>query len=252
MNLHDHELDSIRLECPEVPEDIVRRVGQEVLSQNFDPATWARALTAVKNRKDEALATYSRLRIVQLMERRERELDRLRKTEFRRLNQCLGVRTVRELLDGMSRVGRGNLPRPKIPFLWLALLFVGSSGFAAAALRLLNLTFEAESILPIIAVSFAGVVTLLILAVGRFSPSHVVHWLWGEGVTVACMVACAGSLMMGTKVMLRTPRQVPGPQGGTLISASYQQQVAPVRGVMAPCFDLPEKTVLVSFDEEQE
>lgn len=253
MNSSNESLDLIRLECPEVPEDIVRRVGNEVLSQQYDPAIWARALAGVNKRKDEALATYSRLRILQLMERRERESERTNQREYRRLNHCLGVSTVAELLSGMSRVGRINIPRPRIPYLWLALFFIGWSGVTAAAMRLFeeHLMDSVVPTLPAVAICSGVIATMLLLFTSRLAPSHLAHWLWNDGIVAACLVVCVGSVMLGTKVMMKYPHENVGPRGGKLVQASFDSSVSKVSdGLMAPRFQEPEKR-LASVEAEE-
>ena len=236
-----------------VPADIARKVGEEVLTRQFDPAVWAEALASVSGQRDEAIAAYSRMRIARLSERRYRAEERSREIEYRRLNTCLGVRTVRELLNGMSRIGNPNLPRPRLPLFWLALLALGIAGTAATATRLLATDWAAsiDDRLPFLALGLGLAVVLAIMATSRFLSNQWQLRIWGEGIVTACALACITSFLLGTKLMMKFPAPSP-------VTARHQSFPQPMNeetpasvasGLMVPCSH--EEPALVNFDETQ-
>lgn len=233
MSASSHSENAVRLQ-DQVPEEISRRVGEEVLKRDFEPGIWAQALASVSGRRDEALAAYSRLRIAQLVERRKRANERAEAMEFRRLNKCLGVRTVRELLNGMSRVGAVNLPRPKLPFLWLLLMVVGIAGCLAALVRLFggDLSVMLAERLPFASIGVAIVLVAGFTLVSRFLSTSTLSWLWGDGVMAACGLVCIGSFLMGAKLLIKNPMK---PQYVSPRTAVVEgPKVA--GGLMAPCY----------------
>lgn len=195
-----------------VPEEISKRVGEELLTRNFEPSVWAQALASVNGGgRDEALAEYSRLRIAHLMGQRQRARERADSMEFRRLHSCLGVTSVKELLHGMSRVGAANLPRPRLPMPWLVIMAIGLGGSLAAMAHLLPVaaTVAAAPWLPAAALGGGLLVVLLGAALTRMLPNDALRWLWGEGAVVACGLACVASLLLGTKLLVSRPRVKP-------------------------------------------
>jgi len=240
-----NDLDAVKLEDP-VPEAISKRVGEEVLTRNFEPGVWAQALAAVSGGRDEALAEYSRLRIAQLMGQQKRVRERAESMEFRRLHSCLGVTTVAELLRGMSRVGAANLPRPRLPMLWLAIMAVGLGGCLAAMVNLFAGTSPASTApwLPVAALCGGLALVALGGVVTRLLPNHVLRWVWGEGAVAACGLACLASLMLGTKLLISRPRIQPA---APVVAAQVESLAppAPVEvsqagpGLLRPYFEGP-------------
>lgn len=66
-----------------VPEDVYRRVGQEVLSSSLEPGCWARALSASDGRHDDAVSQYARLRAEELTEQLGVETRKQQRLECR-------------------------------------------------------------------------------------------------------------------------------------------------------------------------
>ena len=78
--------------------EIAERVGQEILRDELEPGAWATALATSAGNHQEALACYARIRIRKLaVERRSRQA-KSRSFEARRLNTCLGIKTVQDRL----------------------------------------------------------------------------------------------------------------------------------------------------------
>ncbi|MCU0794842.1 MAG: hypothetical protein MUF31_02800 [Akkermansiaceae bacterium] len=250
MSSQENEGNIVKLPA-HVPADIARKVGEEVIKSEYDPAVWAEALASVRGQRDEAVAAYSRLRIARLMERRNRAEEKSREVEYRRLNTCLGVRTVKELLNGMSRVGNQNLPRPRLPWFWLGLLALGIAGTSSAAARLLASDWIApmEGRLPFFALGLGMIAVLGIMVVGRFLSNYWQLRLWGEGMVAACALACVSSFLLGTKLMMKYPASAP--QVAQRVTAQVPMEDESTRvasGLMVPCsYETP---ALVNFDEE--
>lgn len=242
MNASNSKREVIRLN-EAVPEEITKRVGSEVLKRDFEPSTWAQALAMVSGRRDEALAAYSRLRIAQLMSQRERVQRKAESMEFRRLNACLGVKTVKELLQGMSRVGALNLPRPRVPVLWLALLTIGFAGCLTAFVRLADLELPGtiSPWLPAAALACGLAVVAVVLLVSRFLSPQLLSWLWGEGVVGACGLICLCSLLLGTRLVMKHPLMpAPAPDAPVAMLAPAPADPTAPRGLLAPGYEVPQ------------
>lgn len=190
--------------------EIAERVGQEILRNTLEPGAWATALAASGGKKQDALAVYARLRIQHLSVDRRSRYAKSQSFEARRLNTCLGIKTVQDLLSRSNRGGRLNLVRPKLSLTWLGILMIGSTGSIACLARLL------ANILPgrsehwlLLSAPLLGVAVVLAALISRLLlPKAWVMHGWNSGLYLAGTVACFGSLFFGAKVVARTPPAV--------------------------------------------
>jgi hypothetical protein len=215
----------------EVDPEIAEMVGQEILHGRLEPAAWATALAAGGGRKQDALAAYARIRMQQASTRRRLRRDKAKSFEARRLTTCLGVKTVQDLLRRSNRGGQLNLIKPKLSFVWLAILLVGSAGTVASLGRLLggHLPERVAAWLPAAAL-LAGIgVVAGVLGLRAFLPKRWVMLGWNLGIMTACTVACFGSLCFGAKLIART-----SPEILRKFAASPPPAPAPAVKAMAP------------------
>lgn len=190
--------------------EIAERVGQEILRNSLEPGAWATALAASGGKKQDALAVYARLRLQHLSVDRKNRHAKTQSFEARRLNTCLGIKTVQDLLDRSNRGGRLNLVRPKLSFIWLMILMIGSTGSIACLARLLAnvLPGRSEHWLLMSAPVLGGVIVLAALISRLLLPKAWVMQGWNTGLCLAGTIACFGSLVFGAKVVARTPPAV--------------------------------------------
>lgn len=187
--------------------EITERVGQEILRGELEPAAWATALATSGGNHQEALAAYARIRIRKLaMERRSRQA-KSRSFEARRLNTCLGIKTVQDLLNRSNRGGQMNLLRPKVSVNWLLILMIGSTGSFACLARLLEpLIPDRHEKMALLAAPMMGIgIVLAVMLLRALLPKHWVMQGWNTCLALAGTMACFGSLMLGAKVVARTP-----------------------------------------------
>ena len=191
------------------PEEIVKRVGLEVLERNFEPATWAKALSSASGGFEEAVIQYTRLRIAQLTRTHYSRSQRRVETEFRRLNTCLGIRSVSELLERMYRGHRPNSPRLRFPLVWTLLMIIGFAGSIGAGCKLFAGHMPATILqgLPAIAIGSSVFLACGLVLGSIFMPKSFHKWFWNEGVIGASAAICLLSAMLGAKVMLTYPYQ---------------------------------------------
>ena len=117
---------------------IAEQVGQEIIQNKLEPGAWANALAASGGKRQEALAAYARIRMQQVTAQSRVRRAKALSLEARRLNTCLGIKTVQDLLNRSNRGGQLNLIKPRLSVIWLAILLVGSAGSVASVGRLLG------------------------------------------------------------------------------------------------------------------
>jgi hypothetical protein len=187
--------------------EIAERVGQEILRDQLEPGAWATALAASGGKKQDALAVYARIRIRKLATERRTRQAKSRSFEARRLNTCLGIKTVQDLLNRSNRGGQLNLLRPKLSVVWLLILLIGSTGSMACLVRLLEPLmpdrFERLALFsaPVLGIAAVG----LALLSRALLPKNWVMQGWNSGLALVGSVACFGSLYLGAKLVARTP-----------------------------------------------
>lgn len=204
--------------------EIAERVGQEILRKELEPGAWATALASSAGNKEEALASYARIRINKLAVERRNRQAKSRSFEARRLNTCLGIKTVQDLLNRSNRGGQINLLRPKISLTWLTMLMIGSTGTFACLARLAeNLIPDRHEKLVLLAAPMAGIAMVLgVMLLRALLPKHWVLHGWNTGLALVGTMACFGSLLLGTKVVARTP------------PAAIQQMMGSIKARPAP------------------
>ncbi|QJE95586.1 hypothetical protein [Luteolibacter luteus] len=190
--------------------EISERVGQEILRQTLEPGAWATALAVSGGKKQDALAAYARLRIQHLSSERKNQYAKSQSFEARRLNTCLGIKTVQDLLNRSNRGGRLNLIRPKLSLTWLMILLIGSTGSIACLARLFaNVMPGRSEHWLLMSAPFLGTGVVLAALISRLLlPKSWVMQGWNTGLYLAGTVACFGSLFFGAKVVARTPPAV--------------------------------------------
>ena len=190
--------------------EIAEQVGQEILKDRLEPAAWASALATSGGKRQDALAAYARIRMQQLAARNRMRRAKARSFEARRLNTCLGIKTVQDLLDRSNRGGQLNLVKPQLSWIWLGILFVGSAGTIASLGRLLGdfLPDRLERWIPVIALVCGSMTVAGTLVLRAMLPRRWVMLGWNFGMTTACTMACFGSLCFGAKLISKTPPEV--------------------------------------------
>jgi hypothetical protein len=190
--------------------EVAEQVGQEILHQRLEPAAWATALAASGGRRQDALAAYARIRIDQLSSQRRLRHAKSRSFEARRLTNCLGIKTVQDLLQRSNRGGQLNLIKPRLSFVWLFILLVGSAGSVASLGRLLGgqVPDRIAGMLPLVALLGGVLAVAGMLALRTLLPKRWVMLGWNSGLLAACTVACFGSLCLGAKLIARTQPEV--------------------------------------------
>jgi hypothetical protein len=192
---------------PSIDTDVARLVGQEILENRLDPATWATALSSSGGKRQEALSLYARLRMQQVGSRRRNVHNRAESFNFRRVTQCFGVKSVQDLLQRSHPGKQLNFLRPRLSALSLMTLGIGAAGSAGSFGRLLGetLPYQMSSVLPLLAILF-GLGTVISAVMLRFIlPRRWVMIGWNAGLTAVCMLTCAVSLLFGVKLISRAP-----------------------------------------------
>ncbi|MES2475509.1 MAG: hypothetical protein V4640_06995 [Verrucomicrobiota bacterium] len=192
---------------PPIDIDVARMVGQEILENRLDPATWATALSSNGGKRQEALAAYARLRMQQVGSRRRSVQNRAESFNFRRVTQCFGVKTVQDLLQRSHPGKQLNFLRPRLSVLSLMTLGIGAAGSAGSIGRLLgeHLPYRVTSVLPLLAI-LCGLAAVISVVMLRFIlPRRWVMIGWNAGLMAVCVLACAGSLLCGVKLIAHAP-----------------------------------------------
>ncbi len=211
--------------------EVAEQVGREILESRMEPGAWATALYECDGRRQDALALYTRLRVRQLTKKRRIRLSKVRSFESRRLTNCMGdkatreaiAKTIEEMLGNAKSRGKAmNYAKPKLSFVWLAVLFFGTAGTVASLGRLFaaKLPDALEHPLTLIAM-LAGVGAVWsVLIIRQFLPKRWIMLGWHTGLVFTCNVLCLSSLLLGTKVIKQTmasgveifpSRQAPAP-----------------------------------------
>lgn len=189
---------------------VAERVGQEIIQNRLEPAAWATALAASGGKRQEALAAYARIRMQQVSAQSRVRHAKAQSLEARRLTTCLGIKTVRDLLNRSNRGGQLNLIKPRLSVVWLAILLIGSAGSVASLGRLLGdvVPDRIERWLPVIALICGTSAVAGVLMLRALLPKRWVMLGWNTALTTACTVACFGSLWFGAKLIARTSPEV--------------------------------------------
>ena len=233
--------------------EIAERVGQEILSNTLEPGAWATALAVSGGKKQDALAVYARLRIQHLSVARKSHHAKFQSFEARRLNTCLGIKTVQDLLNRSNRGGRLNLVRPKLSVTWLMILMVGSTGSVACLARLL------ANVMPgrlehwlLMSAPLLGVAVVLAALISRMLlPKAWVMQGWNTGLCLAGTIACFGSLFFGAKVVARTPPAVMDQLVRQQAPAAPRPQMVKPKVAPEPVKGVPNATVAISGKDEE-
>ena len=181
--------------------ELVEVVKLEIFRNELEPALWSTALAVSGGTRETALAEYARLRVRQLSIERP---PASRMFEGRLLKAGRRIRSVRDLLELMNRGGRHNLPRPKLSIAGLALLMTGTTACAVCAMQLLapRTPDRLEGSLFLLA-PLAGVVAVFAAMISRaVLPKVRVRHDWNHWVAIAGIIACLGSLCLGSKLVI--------------------------------------------------
>jgi hypothetical protein len=201
---------------------IAEQVGQEIIRNELEPAAWATALAASGGKRQEALAAYARIRMQQVTVQRSRHRAKAQSLEVRRLNTCLGIKTVQDLLNRSNRGGQLNLIKPRVSLVWLSILLVGSAGAVASVGRLLGerVPDGLEVWVPALALLCGVMAVAGVLMLRALLPKRWILLGWNTAFTTVCSLACFASLCFGAKLIARTSPDViqkiaAGPAAGT-------------------------------------
>jgi hypothetical protein len=190
---------------PTIDPQVAEQVGQEILENRLDPATWATALSASGGKRQEALAAYARIRLHRVASHQRLRQAKVASFESRRVNQCFGVRTVQDLLWRAHPERQLNFLKPRLSVLPLVILCIGSAGSVGVLGRLLGhaLPDLLAMLLPSVAL-LAGLAVVAAAVMLRFTlPKRWIMLGWNTGLLCACAVACFGSLLGGVKLIAR-------------------------------------------------
>jgi hypothetical protein len=189
---------------------IAERVGQEIIQNKLEPGAWATALAASGGKRQEALAAYARIRMQQVAAQSRVRHAKAQSLEARRLNTCLGIKTVQDLLNRSNRGGQLNLIKPRLSVVWLAILLVGSAGAVASVGRLLGdvLPDRLERWLPAMALICGASAVAGVLMLRALLPKRWIMLGWNTALTTVCTMACFASLCFGAKLIARTSPEV--------------------------------------------
>ena len=217
-----------------VDPEIAALVGQEILENRLDPSAWATALSASGGRRQEALATYARIRIQRLSAHRQLSREKVKSFESRRVSKCFGVKSVRDLLQRAHPERQLNFLRPKMSIMLMVILFVGSAGSIGALGRLFNSSLPApiESILPLVAVLCGLAMVAGAMSLRFFLPRRWIMMGWNTGLLCLCSVACFGSLLGGVKLIARAaPLEATTTPAATMTASTVTVPVRPEQAV---------------------
>lgn len=234
--------------------EVAEQVGREILDSRLEPGAWATALAESKGRKQEAMAAYTRIRVRQLTKIHRLQKVKNRSFESRRIAKCMGdnetreaiARTIQEMLHNTRRSGSTrNYFKPKVSFLWLMLLFIGTAGTVASLCRMLVPRFpETFNYPPALIAALAGVATVWgALVLRYFLPKRWIVLGWNTGIVVACNLVCLCSLFLGTKLIKQAVAK-----GNSVVPV--QQAHKPVQATASTRKDAKRDTYLVSSKQE--
>lgn len=193
-----------------VDPEVAERVGQEIIQNRLEPGAWATALAASGGKRQDALASYARIRMQQISAQRRMRRDKAQSFEARRLTTCLGIKTVRDLLERSNRGGQLNLVKPRLSVVWLGILMVGSAGTVASVGRLLGdlVPDRLEKWIPVMALLCGMFAVGGVLVLRAFLPKRWVMLGWNTGFTAVCSLACFASLCFGAKLIAHTSPEI--------------------------------------------
>lgn len=222
---------------PEIDPNVAEQVGQEILENRLDPATWATALSVSGCKKQEALAAYARIRIQAIATHRRLRTEKVKSFEFRRISTCFGVKTVQDLLQRAHPNRQMNFVKPRLSIVLLSILFVGSAGGIGALGRLHSsgLPDSLSSSLPFLAVLCGLVIVAAATTLRYMLPKRWIMLGWNTALLGACTIACFASLLGGVKLIARAAPLETADDSGT-----------PVAVMIAPATILKNQDLAVS------
>lgn len=187
--------------------DVAKLVGQEILENRLDPATWATALSACGGEHQEALAAYARIRIKQVSRNRRLRHSKVRSFEFRRVTQCFGIKTVQDLLQRTNQGKQLNFIKPKLSLISLITLGIGTAGCVGSFGRLMAGSLPAllAPALPLIAIMCGIAAIVAAISIRFILPKRWIMLGWNTGLHFACMATCFASLCFGAKLIAHAP-----------------------------------------------
>ncbi len=194
--------------------EVAKKVGREILESQLDPAAWASALSESEGNRQLALSRYALIRIRSLEKQHCDRVAKIDSLESRRLKQCLTgrknpraiARSVHELLDGPRPRRQLNFLKPSLCPLWLAILWIGSTG-TIATLGYLSVNFVPEGFakhLTQISACCGLLVVGSALLLRQILPKTWILHGWNISLVAACNLVCLSSLFLGTKIIKRT------------------------------------------------
>jgi hypothetical protein len=224
-----------------VDPSIAEQVGQEIIQNKLEPGAWANALAVSGGKRQEALAAYARIRMQQVSAQSRMRRAKAQSLETRRLNTCLGIKTVQDLLNRSNRGGQLNLIKPRLSVVWLAILLIGSAGSVASVGRLLGdmVPDRLERWIPVLALICGISAVAGVLMLRALLPKRWIMLGWNTALTTVCTVACFASLCFGAKLIARTSPDViqriaSGPVAEKPAPSAIPAPVGPARLVVKP------------------
>ena len=193
---------------------MAEQVGREILESKLELGAWATALDECGGRKQEALATYARLR-VRAADQDPRRIRMVKNHSFesRRLAHCMGdkgpakcwQRTIEDMLNNSRRGIAKNFMKPRISVSMVVHLVRrhGRKGWRRCDAS--RSTFPEHINNPPIVhrhprrcgLGLGSARTALLL------PKRWITLGWNTGIVVTCNVLCLTSLFLGTKLIKR-------------------------------------------------
>ena len=198
-------MENIAEHLPAVDSEVAEKVGQEILENRLDPGTWATALSASGGKRQEALASYARIRIHHLSSHQRLRYAKVESFESRRMRKCFGVRTVQDLLMRSNHGETLNFLKPRLSIVSMMILFVGSAGSVGAIGRLLGdiLPEMLAGVLPLLSVFCGLLAVAAAVSLRQTLPKRWIMLGWNTGLLCTCSVACFASLLCGVKLIAR-------------------------------------------------
>ena len=180
--------------------ELVELVSLEIFRNELEPVLWSAAIAVGGSDRQASLAEYARLRVRQLSIERP---PASRMFEGRLLKSGRRIRSVQDLLSLMNRGGSNNLPKPKLTVAWLVLLMIGTTASSVCAMQLLEQRAPDRLEDMLLLSPLAGLVAALAALVSRaFLPKVRVRQDWNNWVAIAGVIACLGSLCLGSKLIV--------------------------------------------------
>lgn len=191
---------------PVTGREIAEQVGAEILHRDFDPAAWAKALAAARNRNTDPTGEYARIRIAELARERRRCRAKAESLEIRRLQIRTGVKSVKDLLlQGGSNRKQPNIDRPVLSVACLISLFLGSAGSIGCGIRLLAGTPSAVWT-PVVSLICAGFIVGVVFLLWKFLPRRWLQMGYHLGLGSLTAAACLLSFVLGARLLTQSPQ----------------------------------------------